>query len=550
MDELIKKLKQNFKGDIMTDAATLDTYSRDASLFLVKPKLVVFPKDAEDVKALVKAVSLENKKGSRYSLTARSAGTDMTGGPLTESIVVSFTKYFNHILEVGDDYARVEPGVFYRDFEKETLKHNLLLPSYPASRELCAIGGIVSNNSGGEKTLSYGKTEKYVEEMKMVLRDGNLYSFKCLTTDELAKKKELKTIEGEIYRKLHALIQKNYDLLQAAKPKVSKNSSGYFLWNVWDKKGGKFDIVKVLVGSQGTLGIITEVKLRLIHPKPHSRLLVIFLKDLSILPQLINHVLAFKPESFESYDDHTLKIAIKVFPEIVQRLKSNIVSLGFQFLPEFWAVLTGGMPKLVMLAEFTGDTAEEAERKANDAEKSLREFNLKTEVTKSQKAGEKYWVIRRESFNLLRHHVHGMRTAPFIDDIIVQPEELPDFFPKLYAILDKYNILYTVAGHVGDANFHIIPLMDLTKPESKEIILELSEKVYELVAEFKGSITAEHNDGLIRSPYLEKMYGPKVYKLFLETKKIFDPDNIFNPGKKVNGSLDYAMNHLNIEKNA
>ena len=209
--------------------------------------------------------------------------------------------------------------------------------------------------------------------------------------------------------------------------------------------------------------------------------------------------------------------------------------------------LTGGIPKLVMMAEFTADTPEEAEKKAMEAEKSLEEFHLKTEVTRTAGSAQKYWVIRRESFNMLRHHIHGMRTAPFIDDLIVSPDKLPAFFPRLYGILDTYDIIYTVAGHMGDGNFHIIPLMDLSKPGQKELINELAHKVYDLIAEFKGSITAEHNDGLIRTPYLEKMYGKKICKLFYETKRIFDPKNIFNPGKKVGGSFEYAMKHIDAK---
>jgi FAD/FMN-containing dehydrogenase len=157
---------------------------------------------------------------------------------------------------------------------------------------------------------------------------------------------------------------------------------------------------------------------------------------------------------------------------------------------------------------------------------------------------KKYWTIRRESFNLLRKHIKGKRTAPFIDDFIIKVEQLPEFLPKLNHILAKYNLNYTIAGHVGDANFHIIPLMDLRDIRSSEIIRNLSEEVYNLVLSYRGSITAEHNDGLIRSSYLKKMYGEKVYKLFEETKKIFDPQNIFNPGKKVNSDLNYAFKHL------
>ncbi len=545
--ELAAELKTFFKGDVQSDAATLETYSHDASLFEIRPQLVVFPKDVDDVKGLVRWVAKRREVGEVISLTPRSAGTDMTGGALSDSIVVSFTKYFNQLKDIGADSAVVEPGVFYRDFEAQTLQHNLLLPTYPASRELCTVGGMVANNSGGEKTLAYGKTEDYVRGLKVVLRDGNEYAFGPLTMSELEAKKKLGTLEGEVYRRMFDLVNNNYDLLKSAKPTVSKNSAGYFLWNVFDKDKGIFDLTKLFVGSQGTLGILTEITFRLVIPKPHSRLLVIFLKEIGPLANIVNEVLKFQPESFESYDDHTLKVAMRFFPDIAKRLGGNIIKLAFSFLPELWMVITGGMPTLVLLAEFTGMTEAEAAKKAKAAEESLRGFHLKTKVASTEAEAEKYWTIRRESFNLLRHRLRGLRTAPFIDDFVVRPEHLPEFLPRLYAILNQYQIMYTVAGHVGDGNFHIIPLMNLADPESKKIIEKLSQEVYLLVAEFHGSITGEHNDGLIRTPFLNMMYNEKILSLFKETKKIFDPEGILNPGKKVDGSLSYALSHVNTK---
>lgn len=546
MDDLKNKISSFLKGEVDNSAQAVEKYSCDASLFKIKPSLIVFPKDREDIKNLVKLVKSEKARGRQISITARSGGTDMAGGPLNEAIILDMTRHFKQTKEIGGDYAFVQPGVFYRDFDKIIRAKNLMLPSYPASKDICTLGGMVANNSGGEKTLVYGKTEKYTQEIKAVLEDGNEYLLRSLSGEELEEKKKQNDFEGELYRKMHNLLSNNYELLRKAKPKVSKNSSGYFLWDVWDKDTGIFDLTKLFVGSQGTLGVITEIKLGLVKPKPHSRMLLIFLKDLSMLDKLINHVLAFGPESFESYDDHTLKVAIKLFPELVKKLKGNLLILFLKFLPEFWMVLTGGVPKLVLIAEFTGDTTEEAYKKAKDADGSLKIFNLQTKVTRSAGEADKYWLIRRESFSLLRRNLRGLHTAPFIDDIIVRPEQLPDFLPRLNGILNNYDIIYTIAGHVGDANFHIIPLMDLHNPESKRIIVELSQKVYKLVFEFGGSMSGEHNDGLIRSPFLEQMYGPEVYKLFEETKKIFDPENIFNPGKKTGASLEYAMEHLDV----
>jgi FAD/FMN-containing dehydrogenase len=555
--DIQKDLSALISGDIDVSAEAITSASHDASLFEVRPEAVVYPKNVDDIEKLVRYASerdqppgtsmSETVAESKITLTARSAGTDMSGGPLTESIVVDFTKYFSHIKEVADGYAVTEPGVYYRDFDKATIeKGGQIMPSYPASRELCTVGGMVANNSGGEKTLTYGKTERYVRRLKMVCSDGNEYEFKPLTIGQLEEKKKVESFEGEVYRRMSALIDSNYELLQKAKPIVSKNSCGYYLWNVWNKEQGVFDLTKMIVGSQGTLGLITEIELVLIKPKKFSHLLVVFLTSLDQLGETATHILEYKPESFESYDDQTLKVAIKFLPQLMKQMGGNILTLGLEFMPEMMAVLEGGLPKMVLMAEFTADSDEEALKAAQSAQASLNEFHQKTRVTKTAHDENKYWVIRRESFNMLRKHIHGVRTAPFIDDFVVMPKDLPVFLPKLYALLEPYkkDLTYTIAGHVGDGNFHIIPLMNLALPKSHKIIEELSVKVYTLVHEFHGSITGEHNDGIIRTPFVKMQYGEEIYKLFEDTKKVWDPKGIFNPGKKVAGTLEYAFEHI------
>ena len=201
MVDLANDLKKIIKGDVEADEETLKTYSHDASLFEVKPQVVVFPKDQKDVESLVKYVSKNTKNNSKLSLTGRSAGTDMSGGSIGESIIVAFGKYFNHTPSVKGNIATTEPGVFYRDFEVETLKQNLIFPSYPASRGICAMGGILNNNSGGEKSLQYGTTEKYIRRVKVVLKDGKTYEFKSLNEAELNMKMKKNDFEEEINNK-------------------------------------------------------------------------------------------------------------------------------------------------------------------------------------------------------------------------------------------------------------------------------------------------------------------------------------------------------------
>jgi FAD/FMN-containing dehydrogenase len=574
------EIKEFFHGDVAVDDATLAKFSRDYSVFKVRPKIVVFPKDVDDLKNLVKFVAKKKASGEDVSLTGRSAGTDMTGGPLSQSIIVSFTKYFNHILGIdppenyhtawhqaayaGDRMglrehdvaeARVEPGVYFRDFEKAISKKGLLYPAYPASKDLCALGGMVNNNSGGEKTLAYGKTENYVRALNVVLSDGELHTIWPLSGEKLEAKLREQNFEGECYRKVKKLIDDHYEEIKKAKPDVSKNSAGYYLWNVWDRESGVFDLTQLFVGSQGTLGLLAEAKLGLLKAKKHSRLAVVFLRTLDPVGDLVEEVLKFNPESIESYDDKTMEVAVKLWRQVLGSMKGNIIKLAWQFLPEAMMVLRGGMPKMIMLVELTGDDEKELVAKLHKLGDAVRRFakmpgagrsGIQVRTLENESDEQKYWTIRRQSFALLHNNTTGKDTAPFIDDFIVKPEYMHEVLPKVNAILDRYkdDLIYTIAGHPGNGNFHIIPLMDLKSERVRALIPKISEEVYQLVFKYHGSITAEHNDGLIRTPYLGEMYGAKIAELFAEVKKIFDPLDIFNPGKKTGGSLQYSEEHI------
>ena len=557
MKEEIQKI---FKGEVEDSEETLTKYSHDASVFSIRPKVVVFPMDSEDVQNLVKWVS--NNPG--YSITARCAGTDMSGGAIGESIILDFTKHMNKLVAFQGDSITVQPGMFYRDFEKITLEKGLILPCYTASKSLNAMGGMFGNNSAGERTLKYGKTEDYVIESKVVFSDGVEKVVKPISVSDVSK-------QDERYKKLFELIKNNEEEIKQAKPKVHKNSAGYYLWNVLNHQslqnsaalpslrglrhgqnfpdsGFVFDLNKLLVGSQGTLGIATEITFRLVKNPKYSKLVAVFMNDLEPLGRLVDEILEENPETLESYDDKTMKLAVRFFPDFLKTKGFiGMVKFMWSFLPELKMMITGGFPKLILLAEFAGDNEAEAHKKCEKLAERLKNFKVKVHITRSVAEAGKYWDIRRESFNLLRKHVAGKRTAPFIDDVIVRPEFLPKFIPELNQILSKYDIAYTIAGHAGDGNFHIIPLMDFNRPDTAKIILELSEKVYDLVIRYHGSITAEHNDGIIRTPYLEKMYGAKIYDLFKQVKNIFDPQNIFNPGKKIGATKQYIESHLAIE---
>lgn len=581
MKEDIKKF---FEGDVDDSSETLDKYSRDASIFEVRPQLVVYPKHTKDVEKLVQWAMQKKETDPSVSLSVRAAGTCMSGGSLNESIIIDVMRYMNTIGDIrpvapynirpnfpaSNDVSiaaeiKVQPGVFYRDLETKLNSANLLLPCFTASKSINAIGGMVGNNSGGELTLRYGKMEDYIKEMKIVFFDGHEYTVKPLNRRELYTKMAETTREGEIYKLIFDIVSNNEKTIAAAKPLVNKNSAGYYLWNVWrkDEHGEEvFDLAQVIVGSQGTLGIVTEVTLRLVELPEHSRLVVAMLPSLAKLGDIVDAILPFNPTSIESYDDKTFSLAARYFKEFVKEKGFlGTIRYALQFMPEFHMIVTGGVPKLIMLIEFQGNDVAELEKKADDVIKSLSQFKLKTRKIIDAKEVEKYWSVRRDSFALLRKHSGSKHTAPFIDDIIVPPQYLPEFLPKVNALIGAHKeLVYTIAGHAGNGNFHIIPLMNFNSQKSLDIIPELSDKVYDLVLQYQGSIDAEHNDGIIRTPYLVKQYGPEVVRLFGEVKKAFDPEVVFNPGKKVamtipqasgniGGTLEYMKSRIAKEHN-
>lgn len=541
----VEKLKQNFTGEIHVDAPTRATFSHDASIFEATPEIVASPTSTADIESLVAFATNAKEEGQDISLTPRAGGTDMTGGSITESVLINFAEHLHTIGSVTDEQTiDVQPGAYYRDLEKVTLKHNLIMPSYPASKAICGVGGMVGNNAGGEKSLSYGQTVDWVKKLDIVLADGKTHTIQPLTEAQLINKIKENSFEGTLYKKIWHLISNNYELIKKAEPSTSKNSAGYYLWKVWD--GQTFDLTKLLVGSQGTLGIITNITFQLVPVKPHSRMVVVFMQDLTDLGRVVNEIKKYRPESFELYDDHTLRLAMQYLPEIMQKMGGKSLGLLKQFLPEIWMSITGGFPRLVLLAEFTADTDAKALEKARTAQTAIEStFKLSSRITKDVVDAKKYWTIRRESYNLLRQHTKNRLAACFIEDIIVHPDQLPEFLPRLNEIFARYpSFVYTIAGHAGDANFHIMPLMDLTEQSERDAVVRLSNEVFHLVMEFKGSITAEHNDGIVRGPYLEMMYGAEMLELFKQVKNIFDPLNIFNPHKKTDADMNYYKTHL------
>lgn len=539
--ELFLSLQKQIQGEVVYDEKTLQKYSHDTSLFEIKPLAVVYPKTSLDISNIIKFVQDNKFTIPHLAITPRSGGSDMTGGAIGQGLIIDVTRYFNQFeIDVPGLGAHVQPGVFYRDFEPKSLESNLIMPVYPASKNLAAFGGMISNNCAGEKSLQYGQMRNFVTSIKVVLSNGKEYEFKELTFDQVQE-----IINGKdefiagIYRRMFHMIEQNYEFIQNAKPKTSKNSSGYALWNVMDKEKNTFNLSQIFIGAQGTLGVVSDAHIRLVEQKPFEKIITVFMSSWNTLPKLVNDLLVHKPESLEVFDDTTLKLGLRFFPQIAKRIGQPLLTFLLSFIPEFFiGVRMLGLPKLIMLIELSANTQEELDQKIYATEASLKDNKVIFRTIPTVEEAEKYFVVRRESFNLLREKVKGKNTAPFIEDFCVLPEKLPQFLPELLAILKKNKIAVNIAGHAGNGNLHIIPLMDLKDPKERAKIVLVAKQVYELIISYGGTITAEHNDGIMRTPFVKEMFGERTYLLFKEVKNIFDQNNIFNPGKKVDGTIE------------
>lgn len=542
-----EELERVFHGELEDDQKTLEFYSHDASLFELKPEVVAFPKDANDIKEVVSFVAQHKKENPQLSITARSRGTDMSGAAINNSIILDTSRHMTNTRDVTPESIWAEPGITYKKFDEITKTVGSILPSYPASRALAGIGGLVNNNSGGELGVRFGKTERYVRELKVVLRDGNEYTLKPLTKAELDQKMAQNDFEGSIYKRTFELIDSHYDELQAARPRVAKDSTGYRLWDVWNRDTGIFDLTQLFVGAQGTLGIMTEAKLKLVpDPFSHVGTLVAYVKTTEGLGDLTKQIVKHNPFAIEVFDDKTLWLSFKFIFAFLTRMPFwEWVSMCFRLIPNGLA-LVKGIPKLILLIEFDGDSQEEVNKKVHAARLDLQSVKTITyqEEANTYKKADKFWKMRQESFNLLRSKVKDKHTAPYIDDFVVPIDKMEEVLPKVEAVVDKYKLLGTIAGHLADGNFHVIPLMDIEDEKERAKIEPSMKEVYDTVLAAGGSLSGEHNDGLVRGPWLGRMYGDEVLGYMKDVKTIFDPESIFNPHKKVEADWDYSFSHI------
>jgi FAD/FMN-containing dehydrogenase len=536
VNKVANYLQEHIVGEVLSSASVRKYFSTDGSIFEVMPSMVVYPKNVSDVRKVARFSWQLAEKGHVLPITARGRGSDQGGAAIGKGIVMVFPAHMNRLLELDTKQrlARVQPGLNYLAFQEAVRTHGLFLPPYPSSIDYATLGGSIANNAAGEKTVKYGDTRKYVEGLEVVLADGELIQTTRISKRDLNKKKGLTNFEGEIYRQLDGLISDNWDLIQqhAELPGVSKNSAGYALAQV-KRKDGSFDLTPLMVGSQGTLGIVTEAIIRLETYAPKTTLMVVCFEDLGEANSAVAELLKLEPSALEMVDKHLLETIGRISPN---RLKGLIE-------PPY--------PEIVLLCEFDEERKQSA--KAKRAEKLLKNFRTSYKVSDDFEEQQKLWSIRHSAAALIAYADDQLKALPIIEDGIVPRDRLQEFITGIYALFDKYHLEVALWGHAGDANLHMQPFMDLSKLGDRQKVFKLMDDYYELVLKLGGSTAGEHNDGRLRAPYLPKVFGDEMYQLFQDVKKIFDPYNMFNPGVKIDVKHEeltkllrheYSMDHL------
>lgn len=538
MNKVAHYLQEHLVGEVMTTPDIRRYFSTDTSIFEIIPAIVAYPRNENDIRKTARFTWQLAERGRVIPITARGGGTDQSGAAIGKGIVLVFPAHMNRILELDTRSGAVtlEPGVNYGKLQQALHTHGRFLPPFPASLEYSTIGGAIANNAGGEKTIKYGSTRNFVDGLRVVLANGEVIETGRISKRELSKKMGLSTFEGEIYRALDGLIEENHDLIEGLALNVSKNAAGYDIGAV-KEKDGSFDLTPLFIGSQGTLGIVSEATIATEPHNPATTLIAAYIEDLEQSREVVQELrkLSKVPCAIEIVDQNLLNF--------IQQQNPN----------QLKDVIKPPFPKIVMLIEFDDPGAKVQKKLAKKVTKILDKHTIQYKVETEPHKKEELWKIRHSASAVLAYNSGNTKALPIVEDGIVPIDRFEEYLDKVYSIFQKNGLQIAVWGHAGNANLHMQPFLDLSQVGDRQKVFRIIEDYYSMVIELGGSTSGEHNDGRLRGAYLERLYGPEAYQLFRKVKAVFDPHGTLNPGVKLDVTVDdlkpilryeYSINHL------
>lgn len=514
MNALFQALKEAIKGEVHHDSVTCTIYSVDASIYEIKPIGVVIPKDKED---LITTLKIAAEFG--IPVTPRGAATGITGSCLGHGLIIDTSKYLNHILEINIEkgYAICEPGVVQDRLNEALAPYGYRLGPDTSTGNRATLGGMLANNSAGARSLFYGCMVDHVTEVELALAGGEVLSFHAVNEEEWAKKRTQQDREGTIYREIFRILNTHRQAIQKHFPRIPRHVSGYNL----DKllTAPPLNLSTIIVGSEGTLGIATKIKVTISKKPIHTGICIIHLQDMFSAMSSIRAMLTHRPIALEMIDNKILSAA-RLSPSVRNKLG--------------WIQ---GEPQAVFVAEFTAGSKEALVTSLDEFVKAMQSIGLgyAHPILTDPDQISSVWEVRKSGLGLLLAKRGYSRAIAFIEDISIAPENLAAFMKEFSTYLTSINKEAGIYGHIGSGCMHIRPYIDLRKAEEIALMHHIMEDVSDMVLAHGGAMSGEHGDGLIRSWLNKKMFGSEVYQAFKDLKYAFDPDHLMNPQKIVDG---------------
>ena len=520
-DDLEQMLRQRVSGEVRFDPFSRVLYSTDASIYQMEPVGVVIPRSADDVLAVV-----EVAKDNRVPVLPRAGGTSLAGQTVNHAIVMDFSKYLNQVIEVNreESWARVQPGIVLDQLNRELLPYGLMYAPDPTTSNRACVGGGVGNNTCGAHSVIYGKTLDHVMELDVVLADGAQTHFRPLNADELEAKLSGTGLESEIYRGVRRLAQENDAAIRARYPNIMRRVSGYNLDEFLTEPVGPyagsaashgFNLTRMVVGSEGTLCVVTEAKVNLVPRPTMTGLSVLHFDDIFQASEAVKEILNHGPSSIEIMDKNVLD----------RSRQSMGLATAMAFIQ--------GDPGAILAVEFYGESEGEVAAKMEGlkADMERRRLGYACANLLDRAAQANVWAVRKNGLGLLMSMHGDAKPLPFVEDTAVDPENMGEFVRRFDEIVRNHGTEAAYYGHASVGCLHIRPVVSLKDQAGVDKMYSIADEISDLVKNFGGSLSGEHGDGIVRGVWTEKMYGPEIYGMFRELKSTFDPDGIMNPGK-------------------
>ena len=510
--DIADELRRRVDGEVRFDPYSRLLYSTDASIYQMEPVGVVIPRSPADVQAVVDFGAREG-----IPLLPRAGGTSLAGQTVNHAIVLDFSKYLNNVLEVNpeEQWARVQPGIILEQLTRQVSPYGLQYAPDPTTANRACVGGGIGNNTCGAHSVIYGKTLDHIRELEVILSDGSAAHFGPLAPSELESRLSAGGLEGDIYRGVLRIAREQQDEINRTYAKIQRRVSGYNLDEfIRDdaRPGDPVNLSRMVVGSEGTLCVVTAAKVNLVPRPAMTALSVLHFRSVFDASAATTRVLQHEPSSVELIDKMVLDRCREALGQ--SRLLSFIE----------------GDPGAMLLTEFYGETEAELVAKMNALKADIGLAYACVNIL--DRAGQAaVWNVRKGGLGLLMSIKGDAKPIPFVEDPAVDPAVMGEFVRRFDEIVTDHGTTAGYYGHAAVGCLHIRPLISLKGQDGIDKMVSIGNAVSDLIKEFGGSMSGEHGDGIVRGVWTRKMFGDRIYNAFRELKKTWDPQDIMNPGK-------------------